>query len=156
MRRHWVFFGLAKRKLSALQAGADFDLIYGVTAQSSTAPALYSILDDAGATAGRVTGLYSPGQLQLYLYSNTARTTETSGDNFFTDVYIDADQTFFNAGQLYRTLAAVRCPPLPAGRGPAARLDAGQLHLPEPAGPGVGRADRSDRPAADERLLLEA
>lgn len=104
MRRHWVFFGLAKRKLSALQAGADFDLIYGVTAQSSTAPALYSILDDAGATAGRVTGLYSPGQLQLYLYSNTARTTETSGDNFFTDVYIDADQTFFNAGQLYRTL----------------------------------------------------
>lgn len=96
-----VFFGLAKRKLSALQAGADFDLIYGVTAQSSTAPALYSILDDAGATAGRVTGLYSPGQLQLYLYSSTA---ETSGDNFFTDIYIDADQTLFNAGQLYRTL----------------------------------------------------
>ena len=99
-----VFFGLAKRKLSALQTGADFDLIYGVTAQSSTAPALYTILEQAGATAGRVTGLYSPGQLQLYLYSNTARTTETSGDNFFTDVYIDADQTLFNAGQLYRTL----------------------------------------------------
>lgn len=96
-----VFFGLAKRKLSALQTGADFDLIYGVTAQSSTAPALYSILDEAGATAGRVTGLYSPGQLQLYLYSSTA---ETSGDNFFTDIYIDADQTLFNAGQLYRTL----------------------------------------------------
>ena len=96
-----VFFSLAKRKLSALQAGADFDLIYGVTAQSSTAPALYSILDDAGATAGRVTGLYSPGQLQLYLYSSTA---ETGGGNFFTDIYIDADQTLFNAGQLYRTL----------------------------------------------------
>ena len=55
-----VFFGLAKRKLSALQTGADFDLIYGVTAQSSTAPALYTILEQAGATAGRVTGLYSP------------------------------------------------------------------------------------------------
>ena len=96
-----VFFGLAKRKLSALQTGADFDLIYGVTAQSSTAPALYSILDEAGATSGRVTGLYSPGQLQLYLYSSTA---ETGGDNFFTDIYIDADQTLFNAGQLYRTL----------------------------------------------------
>ena len=96
-----VFFGLAKRKLSALQTGADFDLIYGVTAQSSTAPALYSILNDAGATSGRVTGLYSPGQLQLYLYSSTA---ETGGDNFFTDIYIDADQTLFNAGQLYRTL----------------------------------------------------
>ena len=52
-----VFFSLAKRKLSALQTGADFDLIYGVTAQSSTAPALYTILEQAGATAGRVTGL---------------------------------------------------------------------------------------------------
>lgn len=99
-----VLFSLASRKLKALQAGADFDLIYGVTAQSGTAPALYSILDEAGATAGRVTGLYSPGQLQLYLYSNTARTTETSGDNFFTDIYIDADQTLFNAGKLYRTM----------------------------------------------------
>lgn len=99
-----VLYGLASRKLKALQQGADFDLIYGVTAQSSTAPALYSILEQAGATTGRVTGLYSPGQLQLYLYSSTARTTETSGDNFFTDIYIDADQTLFNAGQLYRTL----------------------------------------------------
>ena len=99
-----VLYGLASRRLKALQQGADFDLIYGVTAQSSTAPALYSILDQAGATTGRVTGLYSPGQLQLYLYSSTARTTETSGDNFFTDIYIDADQTLFNAGKLYRTL----------------------------------------------------
>ena len=99
-----VLFNLASRKLKALQQGADFDLTYAVTAQSGTAPALYSILDDAGATEGRVTGLYSPGQLQLYLYSNTARTTETSGDNFFTDIYIDADQTLFNAGKLYRTL----------------------------------------------------
>ena len=99
-----VLFNLASRKLKALQQGADFDLIYGVTAQSGTTPALYSILDEAGATAGRVTGLYSPGQLQLYLYSNTARTTETSGDNFFTDIYIDADQTLFDAGKLYRTL----------------------------------------------------
>lgn len=29
-----------------------------------------------------MTGLYSPGQLQLYLYSRDAATTETSGDNF--------------------------------------------------------------------------
>lgn len=99
-----VLFNLASRKLKALQQGADFDLTYAVTAQSGTAPALYSILDDAGATEGRVTGLYSPGQLQLYLYSNAARTTETSSDNFFTDIYIDADQTLFNAGKLYRTL----------------------------------------------------
>ena len=99
-----VLFNFAGRKLKALQQGADFDLIYGVTAQSGTTPALYSILDDAGATEGRLTGLYSPGQLQLYLYSSTARTTETSGDNFFTDIYIDANQTLFNAGKLYRTL----------------------------------------------------
>ena len=99
-----VLFNLASRKLNALQQGADFDLTYAVTAQSGTAPALYSILDDAGATEGRVTGLYSPGQLQLYLYSNAARTTETSGDNFFTDIYIDANETLFDAGRLYRTL----------------------------------------------------
>ena len=99
-----VLFNLASRKLNALQQGADFDLTYAVTAQSGAAPALYSILDDAGATEGRVTGLYSPGQLQLYLYSNAARTTETSGDNFFTDIYIDANEKLFDAGRLYRTL----------------------------------------------------
>ena len=86
-------------------AGADFEFTYAVTSQGGTThPALYSILDQAGATEGRMTGLYSPGQLQLYLYSRDAATTETSGDNFFTDVYIDADQTLFNAGKLYRTL----------------------------------------------------
>ena len=100
-----VLYGLANRKLKALQQGADFEFTYAVTSQGGTThPALYSILAQAGATEGRMTGLYSPGQLQLYLYSRDAATTETSGDNFFTDVYIDADQTLFNAGKLYRTL----------------------------------------------------
>ena len=100
-----VLYSLANRKLKALQQGADFEFTYAVTSQGGTThPALYSILDQAGATEGRMTGLYSPGQLQLYLYSRDAATTETSGDNFFTDVYIDADQTLFNAGKLYRTL----------------------------------------------------
>ena len=100
-----VLYGLANRKLKALQQGADFEFTYAVTSQGGTThPALYSILDQAGATEGRMTGLYSPGQLQLYLYSRDAATTETSGDNFFTDVYVDADQTLFNAGKLYRTL----------------------------------------------------
>lgn len=100
-----VLYGLANHKLKALQQGADFEFTYAVTSQGgATHPALYSILDQAGATEGRMTGLYSPGQLQLYLYSRDAATTETSGDNFFTDVYIDADQTLFNAGKLYRTL----------------------------------------------------
>ena len=100
-----VLYGLANHKLKALQQGADFEFTYAVTSQGGTThPTLYSILDQAGATEGRMTGLYSPGQLQLYLYSRDAATTETSGDNFFTDVYIDADQTLFNAGKLYRTL----------------------------------------------------
>lgn len=100
-----VLYGLASRRLKALQQGADFEFAYAVTSQGGTThPVLYSILDQAGATEGRMTGLYSPGQLQLYLYSRDAATTETSGDNFFTDVYIDADQTLFNAGKLYRTL----------------------------------------------------
>ena len=80
-----VLYGLANRKLKALQQGADFEFTYAVTSQGGTThPALYSILDQAGATEGRMTGLYSPGQLQLYLYSRDAATTETSGDNFFT------------------------------------------------------------------------
>ena len=78
-----VLYGLANRKLKALQQGADFEFTYAVTSQGGTThPALYSILDQAGATEGRMTGLYSPGQLQLYLYSRDAATTETSGDNF--------------------------------------------------------------------------
>lgn len=100
-----VLYSLVDRKLKAIQQGADFTFTYAVTSQGGTThPALYSILDQAGATEGRMSGLYSPGQLQLYLYSRDAAMTETSGDNFFTDIYIDADQTLFNAGKLYRTL----------------------------------------------------
>ena len=74
-----VLYGLANRKLKALQQGADFEFTYAVTSQGGTThPALYSILDQAGATEGRMTGLYSPGQLQLYLYSRDAATTETT------------------------------------------------------------------------------
>ena len=68
-----VLYGLASRRLKALQQGADFEFTYAVTSQGGTThPALYSILDQAGATEGRMTGLYSPGQLQLYLYSRAA------------------------------------------------------------------------------------
>ena len=101
-----LLFQRVNRKLQALQAGADFTLSYTVTAQDSThSPALYSILKQVGATTGDVAGLSSPGQLQLYLYpAGGASAPESGGTNFFTDIYIDADQTLFNAGQLYRTL----------------------------------------------------
>ena len=56
-----VLYGLTNRKLKALQQGADFEFTYAVTSQGGTThPALYSILDQAGATEGRMTGLYSP------------------------------------------------------------------------------------------------
>lgn len=101
-----LLFQRVNRKIQALQAGADFTLSYTVTAQDSTSsPALYSILKQLGATTGDVAGLYAPGQLQLYLYpAGGASAPESGGTNFFTDIYIDADQTLFNAGQLYRTL----------------------------------------------------
>ena len=52
-----VLYGLANRKLKALQQGADFEFTYAVTSQGGTThPALYSILDQAGATEGRMTG----------------------------------------------------------------------------------------------------
>lgn len=50
-----VLYGLANRKLKALQQGADFEFTYAVTSQGGTThPALYSILDqakEAGAAA---------------------------------------------------------------------------------------------------------
>ena len=101
-----VLFSLVHRKVSALQKGATFELSYNVTAQdNASSPALYNILKQVGATSGDIAGLYSPGQLQLYLYTSGGLTrAETGGTDFFTDIYIDADDTYFDAGRLYRTL----------------------------------------------------
>lgn len=64
-----VLFSLVNSKVRALQKGAAFELSYNITAQdSASTPALYNILKQVGATSGDVAGLYSPGQLQLYLY----------------------------------------------------------------------------------------
>ena len=94
-----VLFSLVNSKVRALQKGATFEFSYNITAQdSSSTPALYNILKQVGATSGDVAGLYSPGQLQLYLYpSGGLARAETGGTDFFTDLYIDA-------GRLYRTL----------------------------------------------------
>ena len=64
-----VLFSLVNSKVRALQKGATFEFSYNITAQdSASTPALYNILKQVGATSGDVAGLYSPGQLQLYLY----------------------------------------------------------------------------------------
>ena len=101
-----VLFSLVNSKVRALQKGATFEFSYNITAQSSSStPALYNILKQVGATSGDVAGLYSPGQLQLYLYpSGGLARAETGGTDFFTDLYIDANDTYFDAGRLYRTL----------------------------------------------------
>lgn len=101
-----VLFSLVNSKVRALQKGAAFEFSYNITAQdSSSTPALYNILKQVGATSGDVAGLYSPGQLQLYLYPSGGLTrAETGGTDFFTDLYIDANDTYFDAGRLYRTL----------------------------------------------------
>ena len=101
-----VLFSLVNSKVRALQKGAAFEFSYNITAQdSSSTPALYNILKQVGATSGDVAGLYSPGQLQLYLYpSGGLARAETGGTDFFTDLYIDANDTYFDAGRLYRTL----------------------------------------------------
>ena len=101
-----VLFSLVNSKVRTLQKGAAFEFSYNITAQdSASTPALYNILKQVGATSGDVAGLYSPGQLQLYLYpSGGLARAETGGTDFFTDLYIDANDTYFDAGRLYRTL----------------------------------------------------
>lgn len=79
-----VLFSLVNSKVRALQKGAAFEFSYNITAQdSSSTPALYNILKQVGATSGDVAGLYSPGQLQLYLYpSGGLARAETGGTDF--------------------------------------------------------------------------
>ena len=93
-----VLFSLVNSKVRALQKGATFEFSYNITAQdSASTPALYNILKQVGATSGDVAGLYSPGQLQLYLYpSGGLARAETGGTDFFTGLYIDANDTYFH------------------------------------------------------------
>ena len=77
-----VLFSLVNSKVRALQKGATFELSYNITAQdSASTPALYNILKQVGATSGDVAGLYSPGQLQLYLYPSAGRLYRTLRDS---------------------------------------------------------------------------
>lgn len=59
-----VGYSLVARRVKALQAGASFTLDYEIT-PTADSPALYGILQQAGATNGTVTGQYEPNALQL-------------------------------------------------------------------------------------------
>lgn len=90
-------YGLLSRKVKAIQAGADFDFHYTVTSTASRTPALYGVLEQVGATQGTVSGQYAPGRFQFTL-------TSQKNNSAFTRVYIDANETLYDAGQLYTYL----------------------------------------------------
>lgn len=90
-------YGLLSHKVKAIQAGADFAFSYTVTSTASQTPALYGVLEQVGATQGTVSGQYAPGKFQFAL------TSQKSG-SAFTRVYIDANETLYDAGQLYTYL----------------------------------------------------
>ena len=90
-------YGLLSRKVKAIQAGADFEFRYTVTSTASRTPALYGVLEQVGATQGTVSGQYAPGRFQFTL-------TSQKNGSAFTRVYIDANETLYDAGQLYTYL----------------------------------------------------
>lgn len=90
-------YGLLSRKVKAIQAGADFDFRYTVTSTASRTPALYGVLEQVGATQGTVSGQYAPGRFQFTL-------TSQKNSSAFTRVYIDTNETLYDAGQLYTYL----------------------------------------------------
>ena len=85
-------YGLLSRKVKAIQAGADFDFRYTVTSTASRTPALYGVLEQVGATQGTVSGQYAPGRFQFTL-------TSQKNSSAFTRVYIDTNETLYDAGQ---------------------------------------------------------
>lgn len=92
-----TLFGLLSHKVRSIQAGASFSFDYTVTSTASQTPALYGVLQQVGATDGTVAGQYAPGKFQFEL-------TSRKNSQAFTHVYIDADETLYDAGQLYTYL----------------------------------------------------
>lgn len=94
-----VGYSLVARRVKALQAGASFTLDYEIT-PTADSPALYGILQQAGATNGTVTGQYAPNALQL---SIAAKKAVIPADPL-TRVYVSSDETLYDVGQLYRNV----------------------------------------------------
>lgn len=90
-------YGLLSHKVKALQTGGTFDCTYRVTSTAAETPALYGILNTVGATDGTVTGQYASGKIQLALSAKNSSAP-------FTRIYIDSDETLYDAGQLYSVL----------------------------------------------------
>ena len=93
-------YALLRQKVRAIQAGAEFDFSYTVTSPAAETPALYGVLQQAGAAQGTVSGQYAPGKFQFALTSGKT-------GNAFTRVYIDAKETLYDAGQLYFCLISL-------------------------------------------------
>lgn len=91
-----TLFALLNHKVKSLQAGASFSFSYQVQSTSTETPALYGVLEKVGATQGTVSGQYAPGKFQVALASQRG--------NDFTHIYIDANETLYDAGQLYTYL----------------------------------------------------
>lgn len=97
-----VVFAKLHSKVTTLQSGASFTLRYEITPNSPQTPPLLSILNRVNASSGSVSGQYAPGRLQLSFYQlNTDGSVKASP---FTRVYIDAEETLFDVGQLYTVL----------------------------------------------------
>ncbi len=90
-------YGLLSHKVKAIQNGGNFSFDYQVTSTAAETPTLYGILNTVGATKGTVTGQYAPGKLLLTLSTKSSSTP-------FTRVYIDQNETLYDAGQLYSVL----------------------------------------------------
>ena len=73
-------YALLRQKVRAIQAGAEFDFSYTVTSPAAETPALYGVLQQAGAAQGTVSGQYAPGKFQFALTSGKT-------GNAFTRVY---------------------------------------------------------------------
>lgn len=91
-----TLFALLNHKVKSLQAGASFSFSYQVQSTSAETPALYGVLEKVGATQGTVSGQYAPGKFQVALVSQRG--------NDFTHIYIDSNETLYDAGQLYTYL----------------------------------------------------
>ena len=149
-----VVFAKLRSKVTALQSGASFTLRYEITPNSPQTPPLLSILNRVNASSGSVSGQYAPGRLQLSFYQLNADGSVKASP--FTRVYIDAEETLFDVGQLYPLRRTGRLPLLSVPRrsrrhDPRAGLPDGQPLLghhpcPHPADhPGAQRPHPAHR-----------
>lgn len=96
-----VLYSLVSRKIKAFQTGAAFALDYQITSTEADPPTLYQLLDRFGGTTGSLTGQYTPRALQVSLYPTG---TSANSDAPLTRMYIDEEETLYDAGQLYSKL----------------------------------------------------